>query len=125
VRKMALVIAVLALAGCGEGKQASAQKSPSAPVSTSATAPSQAVGPQWDLEVRGETTQAVSDLSGWLIEHSFVSNVVRENGKDRILLGPFSSKAEAEARQADLNAALTRAKKMNIESLIIERPAAQ
>ncbi len=125
MHKMALVIAVLALAGCGEGKQASAQKSPSAPVSASATAPAQAVGPQWDLEVRGETTQAVSDLSGWLIEHSFVSNVVRENGKDRILLGPFSSKAEAEARQADLNAALTRAKKMNIESLIIERPAAQ
>lgn len=75
--------------------------------------------------MRGETTQAVSDLSGWLIEHSFVSNVVRENGKDRILLGPFGSKAEAEARQADLNAALAKAKKMNIESLIIERPAAQ
>jgi len=125
VRKMALVIAVLALAGCGEGKEASTQKTPSSAVSVQASAPVPAAGPQWDLEVRGETTQAVSDLSGWLIEHSFVSNVVRENGKDRILLGPFGSKAEAEARQADLNAALTKAKKMNIESLIIERPAAQ
>ncbi|MBK5553775.1 SPOR domain-containing protein [Pseudomonas sp. TH03] len=125
MRKMALVIAVLALAGCGEGKEASTQKTPSSAVSVQASAPVPAVGPQWDLEVRGETTQAVSDLSGWLIEHSFVSNVVRENGKDRILLGPFGSKAEAEARQADLNAALTKAKKMNIESLIIERPAAQ
>jgi len=125
VRKMALVIAVLALAGCGEGKDASTQKTPSSAVSVQASAPVPAAGPQWDLEVRGETTQAVSDLSGWLIEHSFVSNVVRENGKDRILLGPFGSKAEAEARQADLNAALTKAKKMNIESLIIERPAAQ
>jgi len=122
---MALVIAVLALAGCGEGKEASTQKTPSSAVSVQASAPVPAAGPQWDLEVRGETTQAVSDLSGWLIEHSFVSNVVRENGKDRILLGPFGSKAEAEARQADLNAALTKAKKMNIESLIIERPAAQ
>jgi len=122
---MALVIAVLALAGCGEGKDASTQKTPSSAVSVQASAPVPAAGPQWDLEVRGETTQAVSDLSGWLIEHSFVSNVVRENGKDRILLGPFGSKAEAEARQADLNAALTKAKKMNIESLIIERPAAQ
>jgi len=122
---MALVIAVLALAGCGEGKDASTQKTPSTAVSVQASTPAVAAGPQWDLEVRGETTQAVSDLSGWLIEHSFVSNVVRENGKDRILLGPFGSKAEAEARQADLNAALTRAKKMNIESLIIERPAAQ
>lgn len=125
MRKMALVIAVLALAGCGEGKDASTQKTPSSAVSVQASAPVPAAGPQWDLEVRGETTQAVSDLSGWLIEHSFVSNVVRENGKDRILLGPFGSKAEAEARQADLNAALTKAKKMNIESLIIERPAAQ
>ncbi|MEB0223844.1 SPOR domain-containing protein [Pseudomonas sp. 10S4] len=125
MRKMALVIAVLALAGCGEGKEASTQKTPSSAVSVQASAPVPAAGPQWDLEVRGETTQAVSDLSGWLIEHSFVSNVVRENGKDRILLGPFGSKAEAEARQADLNAALTKAKKMNIESLIIERPAAQ
>nr|WP_207203815.1 SPOR domain-containing protein [Pseudomonas sp. TH31] len=122
---MALVIAVLALAGCGEGKEASTQKTPSSAVSVQASVPAPAAGPQWDLEVRGETTQAVSDLSGWLIEHSFVSNVVRENGKDRILLGPFGSKAEAEARQADLNAALTKAKKMNIESLIIERPAAQ
>jgi cell division septation protein DedD len=122
---MALVIAVLALAGCGEGKDASNQKAPATAVSVQASAPAVAAGPQWDLEVRGETTQAVSDLSGWLIEHSFVSNVVRENGKDRILLGPFGSKAEAEARQADLNAALTKAKKMNIESLIIERPAAQ
>lgn len=121
MRKMALVIAVLALAGCGEGKEASVPKAPAAAVSVQAPV----VGPQWDLEVRGETTQAVSDLSGWLIEHSFVSNVVRENGKARILLGPFSSKAEAEARQADLNAALVKAKKMNIESLIIERPAAQ
>ncbi|MHC8334611.1 SPOR domain-containing protein [Pseudomonas sp. LB3P25] len=125
MRKMALVIAVLALAGCGEGKDASAQKTPSAAVSASTTAPAPAAGPQWDLEVRGETPQAVSDLSGWLIEHSFVSNVVRENGKDRILLGPFGTKAEAEARQADLNVALARAKKMNIESLIIERPVAQ
>src|SRR5471032_122518 len=118
---MALVIAVLALAGCGEGNQADARKVPA----TAVSAPATAVAPQWYLEVRGETTQAVSDLSGWLIEHSFVSNVVMENGKARILIGPFGSKAEAEARQADLNAALTKAKKMNIESLIIERPAAQ
>ncbi|KPG98418.1 sporulation protein [Pseudomonas sp. RIT-PI-q] len=121
MRKMVLVIAVLALAGCGEGKSVDAQKSQPA----AAAAPAVASAPQWDLEVRGETTQAVSDLSGWLIEHAFVSNVVTENGKTRILVGPFSSKAEAEARQADLNAALARAKKMNIESLIVERPAAQ
>jgi Sporulation related domain. len=81
--------------------------------------------PQWDLEVRGETPQAVSDLSGWLIEHSFVSNIVKENGKTRILLGPFSSKAEAEAKQTEVRAALTRAKKQNIELLVLDHPVAQ
>ncbi|MHC8299094.1 SPOR domain-containing protein [Pseudomonas sp. ZS1P83] len=121
MRKKVLVIAVLALAGCGEGKSVDAQKPPP----TAAAAPSVASAPQWDLEVRGETTQAVSDLSGWLIEHSFVSNVVRENGKTRILVGPFNSKAEAEAKQAEVGAALVRAKKQNIELLVVERPVVQ
>lgn len=124
MRKMVLVIAVLALAGCGEGKHVDAQKAKPAVVSASSSA-SAATGSQWDLEVRGETTQAVSDLSGWLIEHSFVSSVVMENGKARILMGPFNSKAEAEAKQAEVDAALIRAKKQNIQLLILEHPAAQ
>lgn len=119
MRKMALVIAVLALAGCGEGKSVDAQKP------QSAAAPAVAAAPQWELEVRGTTTQAVSDLSGWLIEHSFVSSVVKENGKTRILVGPFNSKAEAEAKQAQVSAALTRAKKQNIEVLVFERQVGQ
>ncbi|MDQ0126759.1 hypothetical protein J2W17_005746 [Pseudomonas lini] len=119
MRKMILVVAVLALAGCGEGKRPDVPK----PQTAAATAPSVAAAPQWDLEVRGEITQAVSDLSGWLIEHSFVSSVVKENGKTRILLGPFNSRAEAEAKQAEVAAALTRAKKQNIELLVVEHTA--
>ncbi|MBA4361857.1 MAG: penicillin-binding protein activator LpoB, partial [Pseudomonas sp.] len=95
------------------------------PQPAAAATSAQVAGPQWDLEVRGETPQAVSDLSGWLIEHSFVSSIVKENGKTRILLGPFNSKAEAEAKQAEVAAALTRAKKQNIEVLVLERPVAQ
>ena len=121
MRKMVWLFAVLALAGCGEGKGIDGQKPKPAVVS----APATFSGPQWDLEVRGETTQAVSDLSGWLIEHSFVSSVVKENGKTRILLGPFNSKAETEAKQAEVVAALTRAKKQNVEVLVLERAAAQ
>jgi len=121
VRKMVLVIAVLTLAGCGEDKGVDAQK----PQPAVASVPAAVTGPQWDVEVRGETPQAVSDLSGWLIEHSFVPNVVKENGKVRILVGPFGSQAEAQVRQAEITAALTRAKKMNIESLIVEHPTAQ
>jgi len=121
VRKMVLAIAVLALAGCGEGKREEVQKPQPAVAATS----TQVTGPQWDLEVRGETPQAVSDLSGWLIEHSFMSSVVRENGKTRILMGPYGSREEAEARQAQVNAALIKAKKQNIEVLVLERPTVQ
>ncbi|MCW8278981.1 SPOR domain-containing protein [Pseudomonas sp. PCH199] len=118
MRKMVLVMAVLALAGCGEGKRINAPK----PAPATVAVPAQASAPQWDLEVRGETPQAVSDLSGWLIEHNFMSNVVRENGKVRVLMGPFNSKAEAEAKQAEVGAAITKAKKQNIELLVLERP---
>ncbi|PMZ87567.1 MULTISPECIES: SPOR domain-containing protein [unclassified Pseudomonas] len=121
MRKMVLIIAILALAGCGEGNRVDAPK----PKPAMAAVPAPVSGPQWDLEVRGETPQAVSDLSGWLIEHSFMSSVVKENGNTRILVGPFSSKAEAEAKQDEVRAALTRSKKQNIELLVLERPAAQ
>ena len=121
MRKLVWVVAALVLAGCGEGKNVEAPK----PQSAAVTAPAAAAAPQWDLEVRGETPQAVSDLSGWLIEHSFVSSVIKENGKTRILMGPFNSKAEAEAKQEEVRAALTRAKKQNIELLVIEHPVTQ
>jgi cell division septation protein DedD len=118
---MILVTVMLALAGCGEGKSVDTPKPQVA--ATPATAPLS--GPQWDLEVRGATTQAVSDLSGWLIEHGYMSNVVKENGTTRILMGPYSSKAEAEAKQEQVRASLTKAKQQNIELLVLERPAAQ
>ncbi len=54
-----------------------------------------------------------------------MSNVVRENGKERVLVGPFSSKAEAEAKQEQVTAALVRAKKRNIETLVVDYPTAQ
>ena len=121
MRKLALVIAVLALAACGEGKQTDAPEPRPAAEATSASSAS----PQWHLEVRGEITQAVSDLSGWLIEHSYVSSVIREDGKTRILMGPYKSKTEAEVKQAEVLAALKKAKKQNIEVLVIEHPLSQ
>ncbi|MET3455723.1 SPOR domain-containing protein [Pseudomonas kilonensis] len=120
MRKLAWVIAVLALAGCGEGRDVEAPK-PNAATS----APAVAAAPQWAVEVRGQTPQAVSDLAGWLIEHSFMSNVVRENGKERVLVGPFTSEAEAQAKQEQVTAALVRAKKRNIETLVVDYPTAQ
>jgi cell division septation protein DedD len=119
VRKLVWVVAALVLAGCGEGKNVDAPK----PQSTAVTASAAAAAPQWDLEVRGETPQAVSDLSGWLIEHAFVPTVIKDSsGKTRILIGPFNSQAEAEARKVQVDAALVKAKKQNIESVLVEHP---
>lgn len=119
MRKLVWLVAALALAGCGEGKSVDVQT----PKESVVAAPAVAAAPQWDLEVRGETPQAVSDLSGWLIEHAFVPTVVRDgSGKTRILIGPFNSQAEAESRKVQVDAALVKAKKQNIESVVIEHP---
>jgi len=121
VRKLVWMVAALVLAGCGEGKSVDVQK----PKTAVAAAPAAASAPQWDVEVRGETPQAVSDLSGWLIEHAFVPTVIKDSsGKTRILIGPFNSQAEAEARKVQVDAALVKAKKQNIESVIVEHPLA-
>jgi len=121
VRKLVWMVAALVLAGCGEGKSVDVQK----PKTAVAAAPAAASAPQWDVEVRGETPQAVSDLSGWLIEHAFVPTVIKDSsGKTRILIGPFNSQAEAEARKVQMDAALVKAKKQNIESVIVEHPLA-
>ncbi|MDO7897014.1 SPOR domain-containing protein [Pseudomonas citrulli] len=121
MRKLAWVIAVLMLAGCGEGRDAETPK----PKPAATSVPAAAAAPQWAVEVRGETPQAISDLTGWLIEHSFMSTVVRENGKERVLVGPLASQAEAEAKQEQITAALVRAKKRNIETQVVDYPAAQ
>ena len=121
MRKLVWMVAALALAGCGEGKSVDVQK----PKTAVAAAPAAASVPQWDLEVRGETPQAVSDLSGWLIEHAFVPTVIKDSsGKTRILIGPFNSQAEAQARKVEVDAALVKAKKQNVESVIVEHPLA-
>lgn len=40
-------------------------------------------------------------------------------------MGPYKSKADAEAKQAEVLAALKKAKKQNIEVLVIEHPLIQ
>ncbi|OLF55304.1 SPOR domain-containing protein [Pseudomonas chlororaphis] len=117
-----MMMAVLALAGCGEGRKVEAEKK-LAPVAQAQ--PSQAVvKPQWDVLVAGTLPQATSDLAGWLIEHGIISYVVVEDGKDRVLVGPFDSQAEAEAKKAELVEKLTKAKKRNIEPQVIEHRVA-
>ncbi|AZC30048.1 hypothetical protein C4K38_2087 [Pseudomonas chlororaphis subsp. piscium] len=123
MRTVAMMMAVLALAGCGEGKKVEVDKK-AAPV-VQAQPPQTAATPQWDVLVAGTLPQATSDLAGWLIEHGIISYVVVEDGKDRVLIGPFDSQAEAEAKKAELVEKLTKAKKRNIEPQVIEHRVAQ
>ncbi|SEK51603.1 hypothetical protein SAMN03159362_1307 [Pseudomonas sp. NFIX51] len=123
MRTVAMMIAVLALAGCGEGKHVEEDKKV-APV-VQAQPPQAATKPQWDVLVAGTLPQATSDLAGWLIEHGIISYVVVEDGKDRVLIGPFDSQAEAEAKKTELVEKLTKAKKRNIEPQVIEHRVAQ
>ena len=50
---------------------------------------------------------------------------MKVDGKDEVLLGPFATKEEAEAKQALLTEKLARAKKNDTESQVIEHKAAQ
>lgn len=72
----------------------------------------------WDVEiVQGANMGAVSDTTARLIEKQIPSSVVYRNGKPVVLLGPFPSKAEAEARQADV---MTR---LGTDSIVIQHDA--
>ncbi len=123
MRTVAMMMAVLALAGCGEGKPVEANKSA---LATTQVQPVQAsTAPQWDVWVGSELPLAVSDLTGWLIEHGIMSNVVTVEGKKRVLLGPFASQAEAEAKKTEVVEKLIKAKKRDIDVTVIEHQAAQ
>ncbi|WP_029978548.1 SPOR domain-containing protein [Pseudomonas sp. PH1b] len=118
-----MMMAVLVLAGCGEGKRVEANKSAAAAVQVQPAEASTA--PQWDVLVGSELPLAVSDLTGWLIEHGIMSSVDTVEGKRRVLVGPFATQAEAEAKQGEIVEKLAKAKKRDIEATVIEHRAAQ
>ncbi len=123
MRTVAMMMAVLALAGCGEGKRVEANKTAAAATQVQAVQASSA--PQWDVLVGSELPQAVSDLTGWLIEHGIISNVVTVEGKRLVVVGPFASQAEAEAKKNEVIEKLVKAKKRDIDVTVIEHQAAQ
>ncbi len=126
MRKVAMAIAVLALAGCGEGSSVETPKAK--PAVTESQPQAGAIAAQeWDVWVGppDHKLQAITDLTAWLLEHGFNFYIVKVDGKDEVLLGPFASKAEAEAKQVQLTEKLARAKKNDTESQVIEHKAAQ
>ena len=126
MRKVAMAIAVLALAGCGEGKRVDAPKAKPA-VTESQPQTGTIAAQEWDVHVGppDHKLQAITDLTAWLLEHGFNFYIAKVDGKDEVFLGPFASKAEAEAKQALLNEKMARAKKTDTESQVVEHQAAQ
>jgi len=101
------MVAVLMLAGCGAGDP---DKPKPAKVQTPVV--TQVAAPAWDVLIA--EPKAVSDLTDRLIEHGFPSFVAVRDGKERVLLGPFSSKAEAEEKRAQL------ALKMSYQASVVD-----
>ncbi|MFB4390506.1 MULTISPECIES: SPOR domain-containing protein [unclassified Pseudomonas] len=59
----------------------------------------------WDVEViQGANMGALSDMTARLIEKGIPSFVEHRDGKPVVLMGPFATRAEAEARRADVMA---------------------
>ncbi|MBA1296104.1 SPOR domain-containing protein [Pseudomonas lurida] len=126
MRKVAMAMAVLALAGCGEGKPVDAPKAKPA-VTESQPQAGTIAAQEWDVRVGppDHKLQAITDLTAWLLEHGFNFYIVKADGKDEVFLGPFATRAEAEAKQALLTEKLARAKKNDTESQVVEHKAAQ
>ncbi|AYG08909.1 SPOR domain-containing protein [Pseudomonas fluorescens] len=122
MRKVAMAIVVLALAGCGEGPNLDTPRDKAEAAKAQAPA---VAAVQWDILVRSPDNklQALTDLTAWLLENGFTFYLAKEDGKDLVLLGPFASKAEAEARQVQLQERLVKKKKTDAESLVIEHKA--
>ena len=127
MRKVAMVVAVLALAGCGEGASVDTPKVAKPAVTEAQPQASTIAAQEWDVWVGppDHKLQALTDLTAWLLEHGFSFYLTKEDGKDQVLLGPFSTRAEAEAKQAQLTEKLARAKKNDTVSEIIEHKVAQ
>ena len=116
MRKMAMMVAVLMLAGCDAGKPA-----PTPKVSTAdsvAEAPTPA-SDQWTIRVH--LKEALSDMSYWLVEHHYPMYVVKVDGKEVVMIGPFESKDAAEKSKTDIDAALAKGHRLSQLEVIAPR----
>lgn len=103
MRKMAIVIAVLALTGCDVSKTP-----PQPPKVQAAQAEQTAPGiaAQWNIQMN--TREAVSDTSAWLLERSYAPFLATIDGKQQMLLGPYKTEQEAQEQLALLQAKITK-----------------
>ena len=89
-------------------------------VAASETSTVQAPMAQWAVEVKLGETQALSDLTARLLEHGYSSYIAVIDGVQRVLLGPFNTRDEAQAMLTRLTTKLD-----NLQAKVIELPADQ
>ncbi|MDF0731667.1 SPOR domain-containing protein [Pseudomonas entomophila] len=74
----------------------------------------------WDVEViQGANMGALSDMTARLIEKGIPSSVEYRDGKPVVLMGPFPTKAEADARKADVMG------RLGTDSIVIQHGASR
>lgn len=100
MRNLAMMMAVLALAGCDVGKS----PPPKVQAVEAVQAP-QAV-PQWEIQVNAN--EALSDISAWLLERSYPPYLVTIDGQQQLLIGPYSSPEQAEQVRSELVAKIAK-----------------
>ncbi len=117
MRKMAMMVAVLMLAGCDGGKPAPAPKVSTADSVAEAPTPA---SPQWTIRVH--LKEALSDMTYWLVEHHYPLYVVKVDGKDVVMIGPFESRDAAENAKAQIDAALVKGHRLSQLEVIPPNP---
>ncbi|WP_166360223.1 SPOR domain-containing protein [Pseudomonas akapageensis] len=85
------------------------------PISGEEHAAADQAAASWDVQiVSGSNMGALTDMTARLVEHGFVPVVVTRDGKPLVLIGPFTSKAEADDKKAQLMAS------QGIESVVVK-----
>lgn len=74
-------------------------------------------GNGWEVLIAANAMGALSDMTSRLLEKGFFANVAQRNGKTEVYLGPFSTQAEAQAKQAELMST------QGIEAAVVPHPA--
>ncbi|WP_095097980.1 hypothetical protein [Pseudomonas sp. Irchel 3A5] len=102
MRNLAMMIAVLALAGCDADKS-----TPPAPkVQATAAVQAPQAAPQWEIQINAN--EALSDISAWLLERSYPPYLVTIDGKQQLLIGPYPSQERAEEIRTELLAKIAK-----------------
>ncbi|WP_232434430.1 SPOR domain-containing protein [Pseudomonas asplenii] len=110
MRRIAVMMAFVVLAGCGDGSDNKVQPAKAAVAPVAAAAP---VG-GWDLLIKDDKSKALTDWTAWLIEHGFPFKILDDG---QVIAGPFATKEIAEQKKAQL------ADKQNMQSEVVEHKA--